>query len=135
MANTFFIIIKIIGPNNKPSIPKNLNPVYIAINVNIGCTPMFLLTSLGSKNCLTTDIIISNTIIAIPKFKSPFNPAIIAQGTITVPEPNIGSASTKPINSAINNGYSIANPTNFKIYKPINETMNDTNISVACAFK
>ena len=66
---------------------------------------MFLLTSLGSKNCLTIDIIINKVIIAIPNLKSPFNPDIIAHGIITVPEPRIGSASTNPINNAIRRGY------------------------------
>ena len=32
----FFIIINKIGPNNNPNTPINLNPVYIAISVNIG---------------------------------------------------------------------------------------------------
>ena len=63
VAKTFFIIIKIIGPINIPSTPINLKPVYMAINVKIGCVPMCLLTNLGSKNCLTVDIIISKTII------------------------------------------------------------------------
>ena len=75
------------GPIRSPIIPINLNPVYIAINVNIGCTPIFLLTNLGSNICLEIDIIINKTIIAIPRFKSPLIAEIMAHGTITVPEP------------------------------------------------
>lgn len=41
LENIFFKIIKIIGPKNIPTIPINLNPVYIATIVNIGCIPMF----------------------------------------------------------------------------------------------
>jgi len=93
----FFNIIKTIGPMNRPNIPVNLNPVYIAISVNIGCMPILLLTIFGSTNCLTTNIIAYNAIIDIPNVKSPFNAAITAQGIITVPEPNIGSASTNAI--------------------------------------
>ena len=86
-ANIFLTIINTIGPTKSPIIPIILNPVYIAINVNIGCTPIFLLTSFGSKICLTTDIIINKTIIAIPKVISPFKAQMMAQGIITVPEP------------------------------------------------
>ena len=64
----------------------------------------FRLTILGSINCLVILIIIHNTIMLIPSVKSPFIPDIIAHGTIAVPEPNIGSASIKPIPNAINNG-------------------------------
>ncbi len=85
--NIFFKIIKTIGPINNPSTPVILKPVYIAINVNIGCIPILSLTILGSINCLTIRIIAYIIIIAIPNFKSPFNAEIIAQGTITVPEP------------------------------------------------
>ena len=131
----FLKIISAIGPNNNPITPINLNPVYIAISVKIGCTPIFLLTNLGSKNCLTTDIIMNKTKIAIPNFKSPFNADKIAHGTITVPEPRIGSASTNPIPSAISNGNSIANPKNFSKYNPIIDIINETKISVASAFK
>ena len=92
-----------------------MNPVYIATNVKIGCTPIFLLTNFGSKNCLTIDIIIHKTKIAIPNFISPFKPHTIAHGTIAVPEPSIGKASTKAIAIAISNGNSIAKPKNFKI--------------------
>ena len=88
LANIFLIIIKTIGPNKSPITPVILKPVYIAISVKIGCTPIFLLTNLGSKNCLTIDIMINKTRIAIPNDKSPFNPEIIAHGTITVPDPN-----------------------------------------------
>ena len=98
-----FIIIKIIGPINKPNTPIILYPVYIAIKVNIGCIPISLLTILGSTNCLTTISTIYNTIKAIPKFISPFIADIIAHGNIIVPEPNIGSASTKAIPNAATN--------------------------------
>ena len=77
----------------------------------------------------------NKTKIAIPNFKSPFNADKIAHGTITVPEPRIGSASTNPIPSAISNGNSIANPKNFSKYNPIIDIINETKISVASAFK
>ena len=80
-------MIRIIGPIRSPITPITLNPVYIAINVKIGCIPIFLLTNLGSNTCLAIDIIISKTIIAIPKFISPLIPLKIAHGIITVPEP------------------------------------------------
>ena len=96
---------------------------------------MFLLTNRGSKNCLTTDIIIKSIIIAIPSFISPFKPQIIAHGIIAVPEPSIGRASTNPIPSAISNGNYILNPINLSIYKPIKEITNDTSTNVASAFK
>ena len=38
--NIFFNIIKTIGPINIPKTPINLNPVYIATIVNIGCIPI-----------------------------------------------------------------------------------------------
>ena len=96
---------------------------------------MFLLTSLGSKNCLTIDIIINKVIIAIPNLKSPFNPDIIAHGIITVPEPRIGSASTNPINNAIRRGYWILKFKKDNKYNPTNEIINDISINVASAFK
>lgn len=114
----FFNIISIIGPINIPNTPMNLKPVYIAINVNIGCIPIFSLTILGSINCLTTDIIIHNINSAIPKFKFPVNAEIIAQGIIIVPDPNIGNASTNPIASADVNGYLTSSPMNLNIYSP-----------------
>lgn len=83
----FFNIIKTIGPTNSPKTPIVLNPVYMAINVNIGCIPILLLTIFGSTSCLTIRIIANIIIIATPNFKSPFRAAITAQGTITVPEP------------------------------------------------
>ena len=64
----------------------------------------------------------------MPSTKSPFNPDIIAQGIITVPEPNIGRASTKPIPSAISKGKPTFNPTNFIRYNPTNEIPNEINI-------
>lgn len=93
----FFNIISTIGPNKSPHTPKNLNPVYIAIKVNIGCIPICPLTILGSTNCLTMLIIHQRTNIPIASLKSPVNAKIPAQGIITVPEPNIGSASTNAI--------------------------------------
>ena len=106
----FLNIIKRIGPIYIPSTPINLNPVYIAIIVNIGCIPMLPLIILGSINCLVTLIIINKTIIDIPKDNSPFNPETIAHGIITVPDPNIGSASTNPIPKAISSGNPTFNP-------------------------
>ena len=100
--NIFFNIIKTIGPTNIPIIPNILNPVYMEIIVKIGWIPILLLTILGSINCLTTDIIIHNTIIDIPSFKSPFNPDIIPHGTMTVPDPSIGRASTKAMPNCTN---------------------------------
>lgn len=94
-----------------------------------------MLTNFGSKICRTRDIITSNTIIAIPKLISPFIAHIIAHGTITLPDPNIGRASTNPINKAISNGYSTLNPVNSSIYSPIREIIKETNIKVASAFK
>ena len=47
----------------------------------------------------------------------------------------IGRASTNPINKAINNGYCTLNPENSKIYNPIKETIKETKIRVASAFK
>ena len=113
VAKMFFNTINAIGPINIPITPINLNPVYIANNVNIGCTPIFLLTSLGSKNCLIIDIIIHNIIIVTPNLKSPFSPQATAHGTIAVPEPNIGNASTNPIPIAIRSGNCMSNPKNF----------------------
>lgn len=85
--NMFFSIINTIGPANSPSSPIVLNPVYIAINVNIGCIPILLLTIFGSTSCLIISIVAYIIIIAIPNFKSPFSADITAHGTITVPEP------------------------------------------------
>ena len=104
LLKTFLNIINRIGPINIPSTPINLNPVYIAIIVNIGCIPIFPLTILGSINCLVMLIVINKTIIDTPKVNSPLNPEIIAQGIITDPAPKIGSASTNPIPSAASNG-------------------------------
>jgi hypothetical protein len=75
----------------------------------------FRLTILGSINCLTTDIIIQSTIIDIPNLKSPFKPENIPHGIITVPEPNIGRASTNPIPIAIIRGKPTFNPAKYKI--------------------
>lgn len=97
VPNIFFNIINIIGPISIPITPINLKPVYIAINVNIGCIPILFPIILGSKNCLIILINVNKPKIANPKVISPSNPAIIAHGIITVAEPNIGKASTKPI--------------------------------------
>ena len=104
VLNMFFNIIKIIGPKTIPQTPINLNPVYIAIKVNIGCIPILLLTNLGSRNCLTIDIIAHNTKIPIANFKLPSAAQITAHGNIIVPDPSIGSASTKAIPNAISKG-------------------------------
>ena len=125
-----FIIIRAIGPTIIPITPITLNPVYIAIKVKIGWIPILPLTILGSNTCLTNDIIIHKTIIATPSFKSPFNASITAHGTITLPEPNIGSASTNPIASAINNGYFTFIPTILKIYNPITDITKETKIKM-----
>lgn len=93
-----------------PKIPINLNPVYIASKVNIGCIPILLLTSFGSNNCLTTKIIIYKPNREKAKLLFIFKNSIIIQGTNTVPAPSIGSASINPISSAIKNGYSTFMP-------------------------
>ena len=105
VENIFFKIIKTIGPINSPNTPIALNPVYIAIKVKIGCIPICLLTILGSINCLTTDIMINKTIKAIANLISPLIAEIIDHGTITVPDPKIGRASTNPIAIAAITGY------------------------------
>ena len=134
-ANTFFTTINIIGPNNSPITPINLKPVYIEINVNIGCIPICFDTNLGSINCLIILIIIKRIIIAIPKSMSPFNAVIIAHGSMIVPDPNIGRASTNPINIAIKSGYAMLNPAIFNIDRPIKDIINDTITSTIWAFK
>lgn len=83
----FLRIIKIIGPASSPKSPKNLNPVYIAIKVKIGCIPILLLTILGSKNCFARSVKIYN-----PKSNEPseillFINDIIAHGISIVPLP------------------------------------------------
>ena len=93
----------------------NLNPVYIAAIVNLGCIPIFPLTIFGSINCLTTDMIIHKTIMDIPNVKSPFKPDNIHHGTIIVPEPKIGSASTKAIPIAVIKGKPTLSPAKYKI--------------------
>ena len=84
---TFFKIINTIGPKNKPIIPINLKPVYIAIKVKIGCVPIFLLINLGSSICLVTIVIIYNPINTNASDRFPSNAEAIAHGIITVPEP------------------------------------------------
>lgn len=86
-SKIFFKIISTIGPINIPITPMNLKPVYIAINVNNGCTPIFLLTILGSKSCLTTDVKIYNPKIENPTEYSLFKNKISVHGIMTVPEP------------------------------------------------
>ena len=132
--NKFFKIIRTIGPINNPITPENLKPVYIAINVNIGWIPIWLPTILGSRNCLTIDIKIHRDKTHIASVTSPLQAEIIAHGTITLPEPNIGSASTKAIPNAYKSGYAIFNPANLKMYNPIKDIINDTNTSTASAF-
>lgn len=83
----FFNTTNIIGPNKSPSTPINLNPVYIAISVKIGCIPILLLTSFGSRICFTTTVKIykPNKAKANPLFS--FNNSIKTQGKNTVPAP------------------------------------------------
>ena len=71
----------------------------------------------------------------IASFMSPLHAVIIAHGTITLPEPNIGSASTNPMPNAYSNGYDTFIPVSLNIYSPINEIMNDTNTNIASAFR
>ena len=118
LAKIFLSIINIIGPIKVPTIPINLNPVYIEINVNIGWIPICPDTTFGSSSCFTIDIIASNTIRLTPSVKSPLHAQIMAQGIITADEPKIGSASTKPIPRAASNGYWIFNPIILKRYNP-----------------
>ena len=106
----FLSIINITGPSKSPQTPRNLKPVYIAIRVNIGCMPIFPLTILGSTNCLTMLIIHHSINIPNAKEISPVKAKYPAHGIITVPEPNIGSASIKAIPKAINNGNLIFHP-------------------------
>lgn len=73
--------------------------------------------------------------MAKPKFKSPFKPDKIPHGTITVPEPSIGRASTNAIPSAIISGKPTSKPAKYIIYNPINDIIKEISISVACAFK
>lgn len=51
----------------------------------------------------------------IPNFKSPFKPDSIPHGTIIVPEPKIGSASTKAIPIAVISGNPTFSPAKYKI--------------------
>ena len=95
-AKIFLSIIKTIGPTSNPIIPINLNPVYIAINVKIGCIPILLLTILGSINCFVIKIMVYNIIKAIPKLKFPFILENSAQGRKIVPEPKYWKCIYKP---------------------------------------
>ena len=131
----FFKIIKAIGPIKSPINPQNLKPVYIAINVNIGCIPICPLTTLGSNTCLTTHIIIHSTSMETPSVMSPLNAVIIAHGTITVPEPKIGSASTIAIPIADINGYWTLSPATENPIKPIKEITNEIPINFTWAFR
>ena len=70
----------------------------------------------------------------MPRVKSPLHAAIIAHGIITVAEPKIGRASTKPIPKAASRGYSTFNPANLKIYSPIRQTKNETPTKINSAF-
>ena len=107
------------GPSNNPNIPINLKPVYIAINVKIGWIPICPDTIRGSINCLTALIINNNISSKTPSLISPLNDAITAHGIITVAEPKIGNASTKPIPKAAISGYPTFKPIILKIYKMI----------------
>lgn len=83
----FLRIIKIIGPASSPKSPKNLNPVYIAIKVKIGCIPILLLTIFGSINCFASSVKIYNPKSAEPNDISEFIKEITAHGISTVPLP------------------------------------------------
>ena len=96
---------------------------------------MCLLTILGSNKFLTTPIIDHNTIIKNPKRISPFIASITAHGTITAPEPIIGSASTNAIPSAVINGYGTFNLHNLKITSPTSDITNEIKIKVISAFR
>ncbi len=120
---------------NNPITPDTLYPVYIAISVNIGCMPIWIPTIFGSTNCLTIDIIIHSTKMLTPSLTSPLHADIIAHGTITVPEPNIGRASTNPIANAYNKGYFTSSPAILKAYSPISDITKEISISVASAFR
>ena len=80
-------MIKIIGPTNNPSIPISLNPVYIAINVKIGCIPILELISFGSNICLMIMVTIYKPANTNAKEILSSKAENIAQGIITVPEP------------------------------------------------
>lgn len=118
-----------------PIIPLILNPTYIAINVYNGCIPSCDDTILGSRNCLISEITNSNTSIDIPNVKSPDIIVIIPHGSITVPEPSIGSKSTKPIPSDIRKGDSIFIPIALNIYRAIRTIIKEINISIISAFR
>ena len=135
VSNIFFKIIKIIGPINIPTTPIILNPVYIEINVNIGCTPILLLTIRGSAICLVIIITIYNPTNEKASVISPLNADIMAHGKIIVPAPKIGRASTKAIISAITNGYLTFRPNILNNINPINIIENDINIKKNSAFK
>lgn len=96
--NTFFKIIKTIGPTKSPITPKNLKPVYIAIKVYIGCMPILLLTILGSINCLIAKVKIYNPINEVPRDVSLFIKDKIAHGIKTVPEPKYWKCINKAYN-------------------------------------
>ncbi len=83
----FLRIIKIIGPASSPKSPKNLNPVYIAIKVKIGCIPILLLTIFGSINCFASSVKTYNPKSAEPSEISEFMKEINAHGISTVPLP------------------------------------------------
>ena len=85
--NMFLRIINAIGPIKSPIIPVILKPVYIAIKVNIGCVPVFLLTSFGSNTCLVIVTIINKPINTNDNEEFPSKKEIIVHGIITVPEP------------------------------------------------
>lgn len=127
--------MRIIGPMINPIIPLILKPTYIAINVYSGCIPNWDDTIRGSKNCLIKEITSNSMSMAIPNVTSPDIIVIIPHGSITVPEPNMGSKSTNPIPSDIRNGDSIFIPTALKIYKAISTIMKEININISSAFR
>ena len=78
---------------------------------------------------------IHRIIIDIPNLKSPFKLDKIPHGIITVPVPNIGSASTNPIAIAMIKGKPTFNPIKWKIYNPIKQIINEIKIKVNWAFR
>ena len=53
-----------------------------------------------------------------------------AQGSIAVPEPNMGNASTKPIPKAAINGTFTPHPIKWKMYNPIKDITKEINIKI-----
>ena len=80
-------------------------------------------------------IIANSTNIDIANLKSPFNADTTAQGTIAVPEPTKGNASTNPIPNATSNGYSMLKPKKFIASKPTKTIRKSIPININSAFK